>query len=852
MAGMTFDQINQIINNGELAGATQAICNGINALATGAVRVVKTGTAEDLKGIVGEAKDTSDNTEKVLFSNIEDEAGLLLIVAIASLMGIQLHDNLKTANPELWQQLKALTQSRFFKTLIAKPQDIQQRVISSITEGLLDGPPCILTSTGDLYISGDILEMVFQSLQSVGAFDTGQTVYTLAELPIEDITAEGYHIGTWAEFVEFMNGEWASIKALLNAHQGTPYSEREYYDGREYVNAANSFTEYWANMRSIFANNTTAMQYMDSAENDTNRLLGYIVGIDDQQGYQPNGMLLILNVHIDFRALTVEEVTEANRRVMATGRHQYNYYGEIFALCKLYSYDYWAGYTAAPNCRSYITTTGGYGRVMISENIDQSIRATSLSDGGFNGYGTGAWFIYTSKSSGGDTPAGLNQEEGAELPSSDTASITSWISANLSAYDTTKLITDAPGSFNIPAHSQGWYKITIPYSSEYDVNLDGTEEAPSGGLTTQTITTTTSQEDENEAAGIEDTGTGTSTIINYYESKEGSEKETTGQEDSGEIEDEGVKELSWNAAGATGIYCPTDAEMGSISNWLWSTDFTDVIAQFFQDPAEALVSLQRCWLPFNTTGGQEVVFGRVGSGISVATANKFQSYTVPGSVTVSKFYNNYLDFEGQSSIYVPFAGFQNLDLRDIMEATLTLKYKWDLASGQGVAELWVARDDMNAPLYQWQINCNEQIPCSSANQAQYMLGVANMLTSTAIGTVGGFMAGGPLGGVVGGGVAAAAGIANMQGSQHVSQGGSIGGNAAAVACKTPFITIRYPKNNTPTGFNEFDGIGIDTVGTLGSFSGFVKCQEVHLLAGGGASKAELEAIEAILKEGVLL
>ena len=87
---------------------------------------------------------------------------------------------------------------------------------------------------------------------------------------------------------------------------------------------------------------------------------------------------------------------------------------------------------------------------------------------------------------------------------------------------------------------------------------------------------------------------------------------------------------------------------------------------------------------------------------------------------------------------------------------------------------------------------------------------------------------------------------------RVSQGGSIGGNASAVACKTPFITIRYPKDNTPQGFNEFDGVGIDTIGTLGSFQGFVICREVHLQAGGGASKAELEQIEAILKEGVIL
>lgn len=849
---MTFEQIQEVLTNGTTSGPEVCVCNGINALTTATQKTAPTGEAEDLSGLVASVKDASDTTHAVYLTKID--ASFLAIVAIAGIMGIQIHDNLKTENPELWEELNSFRQSRYFKTFIGSKDEIASRVIQSIEE-VEDGAPAILTSDGKLYISGDMIEQAFSTFKALGFFDSGQTTYTLAELPISDITAEGYHVGTWAEFVEFMNGEWASIKALLNAHQGTPYSQREYWDGREYVNAASNFAEYWATMRTLFADNSTAMEYMNSAENGTNRLYGYIAGIDDQQGNIPNGTLIILNVNRDFYELNQDTNSEVNRIQDRTGRHRFNYYGEAFSLCKVYSYDYYSGYTARAVCNSYIgSADGGYGNLVISKNLDPSVRGRYLyraTSGYFDGYSMGAWFVYTSKSSGGGTPAGITQEDGATIPTNSDVSFTAWVASNLSAVWDNRLISVAPPTFNIALHDQNWYNVMLPYSLGYNTELDGEEEEPSGGAITQQDETTITQQEENETAGVEDTGTNTEDFNAYYESKEGSEKETTGQEDEGEITDEGVEQMAWNSAGMTGIYCPTDAEMTSISNWLWSTDFTDVVTKYLQDPGEALISLQRCWIPFTLSGGQEVVFGRVGSGISVATANKFQSYTVPGSVTVTKFYNNYLDFEGQASIYVPFAGFQALDLRDIMEATLTLKYKWDLASGQGVAELWVARDNMSAPLYQWQINCNEQIPCSSSNQSQFMLGIANTLISTAAGAAAGAAAG-PVGAIAGGVTAAASGIAGLHNSQHVSQGGSIGGNAAAVACKTPFITIRYPKNNTPAGYNEFDGVGTDTIGTLGSFSGFVKCQEVHLQAGGGISKAELDAIEAILKEGVLL
>jgi len=818
---MNYTDVQKLLSNSAIiTGPSLAICNGVNTLATGVRKrhIDQTGTIE---GVVA----TTNSTERVVITSLE--ASLLVVVSIAELMGISVHDNLLTANPNLHAEFLRLLNTGFFKTYIDSLQNVAGTYIENNAAKFKEGAPAFLDDQGNLYISGDLLEMVFESLREAGAFNTSSGTFTPLELP-EAGQVENYQLSTTnlnlAQFEELLNNRWADFQALATDSHSS--SAPVAYPILNF----NSFTEFLAQLRDVMGDTD-----YNSIFNNFNGGYFHAQKRDGRYNYFDYNLMIITT------PLSVLDYPILNYN--GFGRDGYYLVGNSYYDTSNFFTGHYIKLTYN-NGAWELTNSGG------SYSVYTANGTNFIAGGDYYTY-AGEWSFYQYEQGGGDTPEGITQQEGATLPTSETGSFTAWAESNLPTWASTKLTTNAPASQNSPAHTQNWYPISLDYTAGYTANLNGESEEPAGGFRTQANATVETQQEQTEDAGITGTGTNIEEIINIYNGTSGSEEETEGQEDDGTITDDGVPTEAWNATGATGIYCPTEAQMTTISNWLWTTNFTDVIEQFFQDPAEAQIGLFRCYLPFTTTGSAEVVFGRVGSGVNVATANKYQQHDA-GTVGVDKFYHNYLDFEAQVSIYVPFCGFQALDIRDIMGATLDLQYKWDMMSGQGVAELWVNRDEMNAPLYQWPINAFEQIPLSSSSLANHLLATAGMLTSTIAGTAAGFMAGGPIGGVIGGGIAGATGIANMHNSQHVNQGGSITGNAAAVACKTPFLTIRYPKNASPVGFEEFNGIGTDTVATIGSFSGFIKCQEVHLEGGGGISKAEMEQIEAILKEGVLV
>lgn len=818
---MTFEQIQEVLTNGVTSGTEVGVCNGINALTTATQKTAATGEAEDLSGLVASVKDASDTTHAVYLTKID--ASFLAIVAIAGLMGIQIHDNLKTENPELWAELNNFRQSRYFKTFIGSPDEIASRVIQSIEE-VEDGAPAILTNDGKLYISGDMIEQAFSTFKTLGFFERGIPSFEFADMPAATTTynrADFLAIyGTSFAIVEaYYNSIWADLKTALANRNIDNYNGYE----AAAVQSFNSFTDYWAKCKELDSSRCdTIEQYMNFGTITSKYSSGDGVRIDFETLFtfctvQQN------NITVGYSDYTSEKV--------------WNFGNSSNAFTKRKMTLSLNNGTYTVNTRDY----SGYCEVRRYNNPSYPVRLFIDTNA----------FPISATSPGGDIPSGITQEEGAAMPSSDDVSFTAWASSNLSALWDARLISIAPPTFNIAQHNQNWYNVMLPYSLGYDTELNGEEEEPTGGAITQQDVTTITQEEENETAGIEDTGTNTEDFNAYYEAKEGSQKETQGQEDSGEVEEDTQETEDYKASGSTAIYVPTRAQLQSIFNWLWSDNFIENVKKYFQDPAEAMIGLYKCYMPFTPDGSATVVFGRVSSGVSAATTHKYHTWS-SGAIQVQKFYNNYLDYKAECSIYIPFFGFNNIDLRDILGSTVEVKIKWEMMTGSALAELWVTRDNMSAPLYIWQGNVFESIPFSASNQSSYQLGVLSMLGKTASGAVSGMVASGgnPLAALGAGALGAAGGLAGLHNSQHVTQGGSITGNSGALGPKKPFITIRYPKNNTPAGFKQFDGNGTDTVGKIGSFTGFIKCREVRLNGIPGATSDSIENIRNLLLEGV--
>lgn len=817
---MTFTDIQNLINNGAITGPTVAVCNCINSLATAARE--KTGKIE---GLIGKARDENDTEERVYFNSLDPS--FLVVLGIASVMGIQLHNNLKTANPELWEELYTLINSKYFKTFISLPSDLTNIILSEVEDKASTGAPAFITGDGELYVSGDLMEAVFSSLQNAGAFNVSSGTFTPLDLPASGVT-KYYPLKTTnltlPQFEELLNNRWADFQALASNSDST--STAEAYP----ILNLNNFTEYLAKLRELMGDNV----YGDIFNNFNGGYMHCQRRTDGSRPYFEYNLFVITNPlnNSNYPIFNYNQFGRAGYYLVGRSYNDSSWFFTGNFIKIVYNNNTWS-----------VQNNGGSYPVYYADGTD-------FWSGGNQYTYRGEWSFYTYEGGQGDTPDGLSQEEGAVLPSSSDNSFTNWAASNLINYYGDRLITGALATANIPAHNQNWFKINIPYSLGYDINLNGTTEAGDNGTVNQNDSTTISQAEENEAAGITDTGTNTETIINIYNSEEGSEPATKDQEDSGNIELEELPDDGWNAAGMTGIYAPSRAQLQNIEAWLWSSEFLDNIGKYFQDPAQALIGLYKTYFPFSTTGSQEVVFGRVGSGISAGVTNRYHEYSL-GSIHVDRVFNNYMDYTGNASIYVPFCGFQSVDLKDIMEADIELVYRVEFLTGSGVAILMVTRDNMSAPLYIWQVNVFESTPVSSLNMIGTYTAGLNMVGSAVGGAVSGGSTGGVPGAIIGGIGGAAGKVGSLAQSQHVSQGGSLSGNAAFQGPKKAYLTIRYNKNASPAGYERYEGIGTDTISSIGSFKGFVKFRDVYLSVPAPDSSV-LEDIESKLKEGVYI
>lgn len=812
---MTFTEINELINNGAITGPQVGVCNCINSLA-----IASRERAGNLEGLIGEARDTNDISQRVYFNSVD--ANFLVILGIASVMGIQLHNNLSTENPELWAELNTLINSKYFKTFISLPADLVNTILGDISTAS-EGAPAILTSTGELYLSGDLMEAVFQSLHNAGAFDTGSTDFTRPALfsSAGTITKEDFltNYGTsWPIIEAYLNSIWGDLQTAIANNRlwevGTTQAAA--------INYFSDFTSYWAKYKELSpteaeeAENDTDFYWIGTDEyseggNDTTKISFTVLFTFNK--LQTNSLNLILNEYSTLKVYRINDNSGTPFKKMerylllSNGEftaHSRNYSSYVEARDRLQYYDYFIDY--------------GFGPVSMSVTPA--------------------------------APEGITQEEGATIPSPNDNSFTNWVAANLTTYDDTKLITNALATQNIPAHSQNWYKIAIPYSFGYDLQLNGEDEEPEGGAVTQNHELLTSQQEESEDAGLTDTGTNTTTIINVYNAENGSEPLNDNQTDAGEVELEDLPTDDWKAAGSTGIYCPNSSQLEQIENWLWNI-YPQSASEFFQNPMEAFIALYKTYFPHTPTGSQEVVFGYVGSGVNSPVVNRYHEYSL-GQIHVGKTFNNYMDYSGNASIYVPFCGFQNVDLKDIMDADIELIYRVEFLTGAGVALLMVERDEMSAPLYVWPVNVFESIPFSSYNALGTLTAGISAISNTVSGAIGGAVTGGAIG-ALGGAIGSAIGsVGSLAQSSHVQQGGSLSGNGAMQGPKKAYLTIRYNKNSTPLEYKEFEGVGTDTVSTIGSFNGFVKFRDVKLTGIIGASNEVLEDIESALKEGVYI
>jgi len=321
-----------------------------------------------------------------------------------------------------------------------------------------------------------------------------------------------------------------------------------------------------------------------------------------------------------------------------------------------------------------------------------------------------------------------------------------------------------------------------------------------------------------------------------------------------------VPSISALSAGFVNMYNPSPAQLQVLVNALWSNDISQVFWKMFTDPMESLVSLQIFPVaPEVTPASVNIVMGNVTLqdqsttpitfALAPALTNQYKIIDC-GSLQMNEYWGSALDYSPytKAEIFLPYIGVKEIDINDVMAATLHLQYIVDFLTGTCTAQLECVKAqhiDFSAPLYHWQGNMAMAVPASASDMSQLITSIASTLVSAGLTVATG-----------GSGAAIASGIAggalNMANAHpRIEKGGTVAMTAGALDNQTPFIILTRPIQSKPAGFENYKGWPSNITAELGSLSGYTEVEYVHVEVA-GATDEERNEIERLLKEGVII
>lgn len=295
--------------------------------------------------------------------------------------------------------------------------------------------------------------------------------------------------------------------------------------------------------------------------------------------------------------------------------------------------------------------------------------------------------------------------------------------------------------------------------------------------------------------------------------------------------------------GLVTLFNPSDVQLRSLAGVLWSNDFENSIKKILNDPFDGLIGLSM--IPFSPTiaGSVNCEIGNFDTEVQMPIINT-QYYALDcGTLTIKENWRNALDYNATSAeIFLPFVGFRNLDIQDVMNKTLALKYMVDILTGSAIAILKCG----DKCLYEFPCNLGYSVPLTGSNRAALYTGLINVAMSG----IGGLAVGGAMG-AVGGAAASAINVATHAQS-NVQRSGSLASNTGVLGEFTPYVVLHRPKQSLAENFKGFKGYQSNITMYLGNCQGYTEVDYVHLTGIDGATDTELSEIESLLKKGVII
>jgi len=296
------------------------------------------------------------------------------------------------------------------------------------------------------------------------------------------------------------------------------------------------------------------------------------------------------------------------------------------------------------------------------------------------------------------------------------------------------------------------------------------------------------------------------------------------------------------SCGLIAMFFPTASELYSLADYMTSDSFFDNLSKMWSDPLESIISLSI--FPTAPDGANmirnNIILGGVNTGVE---ANKLVGNNTTralyfGSVNMREYFKgqNYLDYDTNLIIYLPYIGFRQLNAKDVMDCNLELRYRVDFINGDFIAELvatTLGEYRIQRNILSERGNMAIQIPLTSTNYMGAYQGILNAGTA---------LLGGDVGGALG----------NLAGKKvSTEHSGSVGGSAAAMGNHRAYILIDRPAMAKPADYGKTYGYPLQVKRQLSSMSGYV-AGEINALDLDFMTAPEVDEFRNILRGGIVI
>lgn len=302
------------------------------------------------------------------------------------------------------------------------------------------------------------------------------------------------------------------------------------------------------------------------------------------------------------------------------------------------------------------------------------------------------------------------------------------------------------------------------------------------------------------------------------------------------------------------MYNPSTTQLKQLATEMHGTTIIDALKQFFTSPMDAILGLGI--IPVNplTSGAENVKLGVLSMATQMPRVQQQYVRKNFGILNIKEQWGGYLDYSPytKAGIMLPYLGYNELNIDDIMNKSVEVEYHIDILSGACIAFIKCG----NSVLYQFPGSVIAQVPVTNLNYSSMISSVFSAIGAGTTGLAAGGLAAiagmGALG-VVGAGLslAGAAAQAVSGAKPKFSHAGSLSGAGGLLSIQTPYLVLERPKQSLANGYKDLEGFPANIGGKLGEFKGFTVVESINF-SGGFANSEELAELEIALKEGVFL